>query len=167
MTPDWVLTLFYWVHMLATVLWIGGLSVLLILILPLANRTLSADSKALFYEQIQRRFDLISWFSLILLIVTGMFQMSASPNYEGFFSISNRWAMAILVKHILFGGMILVNTILSLGVLPGLKRVALKQRKGVNAPEAAHLQRREILLLRINFLLGLLILGMTALARIS
>jgi hypothetical protein len=57
--------------------------------------------------------------------------------------------------------------VLTWGVLPGLKRVALKRQKGIDAPEDASLRRRELFLLRLNFVLGVLILGMTALARIS
>jgi uncharacterized membrane protein len=167
MTPDWALTLIFWTHMLATVLWIGGLTVLLFVVLPLVNRTLPAENRAVLLEQIQRRFDPISWGCLLLLVATGLFQMSANPNYQGFLAINNRWAAAILIKHLLFGVMIIVNAVLTWGVLPGLKRVALKRQKGIEAPEDASLRRRELFLLRLNFVLGVLILGMTALARIS
>jgi uncharacterized membrane protein len=167
MTPDWALTLIFWTHMLATVLWIGGLTVLLFVVLPLVNRTLPAENRAVLLEQIQRRFDPISWGCLLLLVATGLFQMSANPNYQGFLAINNRWAAAILIKHLLFGVMIIVNAVLTWGVLPGLKRVALKRQKGIDAPEDASLRRRELFLLRLNFVLGVLILGMTALARIS
>ena len=153
--------------MLATVLWIGGLTVLLFVVLPLVNRTLPAENRAVLLEQIQRRFDPISWGCLLLLVATGLFQMSANPNYQGFLAINNRWAAAILIKHLLFGVMIIVNAVLTWGVLPGLKRVALKRQKGIDAPEDASLRRRELFLLRLNFVLGVLILGMTALARIS
>jgi uncharacterized membrane protein len=167
MTPDWALTLIFWTHMLATVLWIGGLTVLLFVVLPLVNRILPAENRAVLLEQIQRRFDPISWGCLLLLVATGLFQMSANPNYQGFLAINNRWAAAILIKHLLFGVMIIVNAVLTWGVLPGLKRVALKRQKGIDAPEDASLRRRELFLLRLNFVLGVLILGMTALARIS
>jgi uncharacterized membrane protein len=167
MTPDWALTLIFWTHMLATVLWIGGLTVLLFVVLPLVNRTLPAENRAVLLEQIQRRFDPISWGCLLLLVATGLFQMSANPNYQGFLAINNRWAAAILIKHLLFGVMIIVNAVLTWGVLPGLQRVALKRQKGIDAPEDASLRRRELFLLRLNFVLGVLILGMTALARIS
>jgi hypothetical protein len=40
-------------------------------------------------------------------------------------------------------------------------------KKSKNIEELNALRRREILLLRINFLLGILILGATAIARVS
>ena len=30
-TPSWIITILYWLHMLATVIWIGGLAGLLLL----------------------------------------------------------------------------------------------------------------------------------------
>jgi uncharacterized membrane protein len=165
--PFWALSLAYWLHMLATVAWIGGLVALVVLVLPVARRILAPDVYATSLEQIQRRLDPLGWLSLAVLLATGLFQLSASPNYDGFLSISNRWAVAILIKHILFFGMIAVSAYLTWGVLPSLRRVAMKRAKGIETEEAEILQRRETLLLRINLILGILILGLTSLARAS
>ena len=93
--------------------------------------------------------------------------MSTNPNYEGILGISNRWSVAIFVKHLLFLGMIGVNAVMSLAILPGLRRVSLLRQKGMDAPQADQLNRREQQLLRLNLSLGVLILALTALARIS
>lgn len=166
-TPYWALSLAFWLHMLATVAWIGGLVALVILVLPAARRTLTPDSYALLLEQIQRRLDPLAWLSLAVLLVTGLFQLSANPNYEGFLNFSNRWAISILIKHILFIGMIGISAYLTWGVLPALRRIAMLQAKGMETVDAEKLQKRETFLLRINLILGLLILGFTALARAS
>jgi uncharacterized membrane protein len=108
-TPFWALSLAYWLHMLATVVWIGGLVTLVILVLPVAKRLLEPDLFAQFLEGLQRRLDPLGWLSLSVLLVTGLFQMSANPNYNGLLSISNRWAASILIKHVLFLGMIAVS----------------------------------------------------------
>jgi uncharacterized membrane protein len=164
-TPYWALSLAFWLHMLATVAWIGGLVALVILVLPAAKRSLEPENYASFLEQLQRRLDPLGWLSLAILLATGLFQMSANPNYEGFLSISNRWAASMLTKHILFIGMIGVSAYLTWGILPALRRIAIRQAKGLDAQDAAQLQHRETLLLRINLVLGVLILGLTALAR--
>ena len=91
--------------------------------------------------------------------------MSANPNYEGLLNISNRWAAWMLLKHGLFIGMIGISAYLTWGILPALRRIAMRQAKGLDAQDAAQLQKRETLLLRINLVLGVLILGLTALAR--
>lgn len=166
-TPYWALSLAYWLHMLATVAWIGGLVALVILVLPVTQRILETDAYVIFLERIQRRLDPLGWLSLAVLLATGLFQLSASPSYEGFLSISNRWAIAILIKHILFFGMIGVSAYLTWGVLPSLRRVVMMRTKGIESEEAEKLQKRETLLLRINLILGVLILGLTSLARAS
>ena len=51
-TPTWMLSIAYWFHMLATVIWIGGLAALKLLALPAARKTLGAPAYA---ELLQRR----------------------------------------------------------------------------------------------------------------
>ena len=111
--------------MLATVVWIGGLAALTLLVLPAARKTLDAGAYANLLKAIQRRLDPLGWICLLILAVTGMFQMSASPNYQGFLEIGSRWAAAILIKHLVFFAMILVSGYLTWGLLPRLQRLAL------------------------------------------
>jgi uncharacterized membrane protein len=56
-TPFWALTLAYWLHLLATVLWIGGLVVLSLLVLPAARKTLEPQAYASLLADIERRLD--------------------------------------------------------------------------------------------------------------
>jgi uncharacterized membrane protein len=153
--------------MLATVIWIGGLSMMVIVILPAAQKALPSAEFGAFVENVQRRLDPLAWFCLILLALTGMFQMSANPNYAGFMAIHNPWAVALLLKHGLFGGMILLGGLLTWGVLPALRRMNLRQQQGLPAEAQAKLLQRQTRLLRINFLLAVLILLLTAVARTS
>lgn len=168
-TPVWVLSAAYWLHMLATVVWIGGLAALALFVLPAARKALPVQAYAGFLSVLQARFDPLAWFSLALLAGTGMFQMSASPNYAGFLAIDNRWAYAILVKHLLFLGMAGVSAYLTWGLLPQVRRLALRQslagQQAVSSEEAVRLQRQEQRLMRLNLVLGILILGLTAIAR--
>lgn len=166
MTPYWVLSIAYWLHMLATVVWIGGLTTLSLLVLPLAQRHLESHSYAAFLNDIQRRLDPIGWFSLTVLVASGLFQMSASPNYEGFLAISNRWSAAILMKHLVFIVMIGVSAYLTWGLLPQLRRSVIRLSQGdPYTPEAEKLQRKNKRLLRLNLVFALLVLALTALAR--
>ena len=164
-TPAWLLSVFYWLHMLATVAWIGSLVALGILVLPAAKRILDEQAYARFLQELQRRLDPLAWLSLAVLAATGLFQMSANPNYQGFLTISNRWAAAILAKHILFLAMVAVSGYLTWVVLPGMRRVAIQRARGQSPAQAESLERREVWLMRLNLILGVLILGLTAVAR--
>ncbi len=165
MTPVWALSLAYWMHMLATVTWIGGLAVFLLFIIPAAQRTLDASAYATLVERFQARFDALGWFSVVVLLGSGMLQMSANPNYEGFLAVNNSWAVAILTKHILFVVMLGVSAWLTWGVLPALRRAVLLQAHGKASPEMPVLLRRGAFLMRLNLILGVVILALTALAR--
>lgn len=167
--PIWALSLAFWLHMLATVVWIGGLATIALLVLPAARRALAPPEYAALLGQIQRRFDPLGWFSLVVLAGTGMVQMSANSNYQGFLAIDNAWATAILIKHVLFLGMAGISALLTWGIMPQLHRLALRQARQSGAPVDAvlqsHLLRREHRLLNLNLFLGVLVLALTAFAR--
>jgi uncharacterized membrane protein len=163
--PVWALSITYWLHMLATVLWIGGLAALSLIVLPAARKALDPKSYADFLAAVQKRLDPIGWFSMIVLLASGMLQMSSNPNYDGFLSIQGLWAGSILVKHIMFGVMVLVSGYITWGLIPALKRAALLQAHGNAVQEAEILHKREIFLLRLNLIFGILVLLLTAIAR--
>jgi len=165
MTPIWALSIAYWLHMLATVLWIGGLAALSLFVLPAARKTLDRSSYADFLATLQKRLDSLGWFSVIVLLASGMLQMSSSPNYEGFLAIQGLWASSILAKHVLFGIMVLVSGYLTWGLLPALHRAALLQARGKDSADFQNLQKREVFLLRLNLILGVFVLLLTAIAR--
>ena len=165
--PTWVLTLIYWLHMLATVVWVGSLAAISLLVLPSIKRTLDPDTQLVFIEALQKRLEPIAWFSISLLIVTGLFQMSVNPHYDGFLSTSTQWSLAILTKHILGVFMVVTSAIQTWEVIPAIRRAILMSKKIKNAEELDSLRRREILLLRLNFGLSALILGASAVARTS
>jgi uncharacterized membrane protein len=169
MTPPsiWALSLAYWLHMLATVAWIGGLVSLSLLVLPAARQALDDQAYAGLIGKLRRRLDPLGWACLIALAATGLFQMSANPNYQGILAVDNLWAVAILIKHLVFLVMIGVSAFMTWGVMPRLQRAALLASRGQETPEARRWQQQEKLLLWLNLVLGVLVLGLTALARAS
>ena len=165
--PTWAIALTFWLHMLATVIWAGSLASISLLVQPAMKHTLDPETQLVFIEAIQKRFEPIAWFSISLLVVTGLFQMSVNPHYNGFLSTSTQWSLAILAKHILGIIAVVVSAIQTWEVFPAIRRAILMSKKKNNADELNILRRREILLLRINFGLVILILLATAIARAS
>ena len=162
--PYWALGLLFWLHLLATVTWVGSLAAINLLVMPAARRTLRPPDQLVFIDAVQKRLEPVAWFSLSVLIVTGLFQMSVNPHYNGFLDTSNRWSIAMLVKHCLVAMLIVVSAIHTWEVLPALRRTLLKKDKA-KPDELAGLQRRETLLLRTSLALAVLILAATAMAR--
>jgi len=164
--PTWSLALVYWLHFLATVTWIGSIIAINVLVLPASTRTLKPVDQLRFIEALQKRLEPLAWFSMGLLLVTGLFQLSANPHYNGFLSISTQWSLAILVKHSLAIIMVVVSAVQTWEVLPRIRRTLMKKEKA-SEEELAGLQKREKLLLRANLILSGLILMATAVARSS
>jgi len=162
--PTWALGLIFWLHMLATVAWIGSLVAISLLVLPAVKQTLKPLDQLAFISAMQKRLEPIAWFSMGLLVLTGLFQLSANPHYNGFLSTSGQWSLAILVKHSLAVVMVVVSAIQTWEVLPAIQRGLLRAERA-DPEELTRLQRKETLLLRINLLLAVLILAATALAR--
>lgn len=165
--PAWALAITYWLHLLATVTWVGSLAGISFLILPAMKRALTPETQLVFIEAMQKRLEPIAWFSMTLLVLTGLFQMSVNPHYDGFLSVSTQWSLAILTKHLLGIVMVGVSAIQTWEVIPAIRRAIIRSRKSQNVEELDSLRRREILLLRMNFGLSVLILLATAFARAS
>src|SRR5512147_655111 len=149
--PAWALALTYWLHLLATVTWVGSLAGISFLILPAMQRALNPETQLIFIEAMQKRLEPIAWFSMSLLVLTGLFQMSVNPHYDGFISVSTQWSVAILTKHILVIVMVVVSAIQTWEVIPAIRRAIVRSKKNNNAEELDALRRREIILLRMNF----------------
>ena len=166
-TPIWVLTGLYWIHILATITWLGSQGFWA----WIKSQEARGGSNQVLYaglvQTYQRRLIAVGWLSLMLLAATGMFQMSANINYRGFLAIVNTWAVAILVKHILYAVLIASNLYLTWGLTPAMDRTRLRVSRGLaTAGEAIlRLKSQETWLIRFNLGLTVVILIFTALAR--
>jgi uncharacterized membrane protein len=165
--PTWAIALTFWLHMLATVAWVGSLTAIALLVLPAMKRALNPEMQLVFLEALQKRLEPIAWFSMSLLVITGLFQMSVNPHYDGFLSTSTQWSLAILAKHILGIIMVVVSAIQTWEVIPAIRRAIMLSKKSDNSAQIESLRKREVNLLRINFGLSILILAATAYARAS
>lgn len=164
--PTWALASIFWLHLLATVTWIGSLVSIYVLVLPVSRRALRAVDELTLLDGVQKRLEPIAWFSVSLLIVTGLFQMSVNPHYNGFLSTSGQWSLAILGKHILVAALIAVSAVHTWDVLPAMRRALMRKDK-VSQEQILRLQRRERTLLRACLILAVFILLATAIARAS
>jgi len=164
--PTWALALTFWLHLLATVAWIGSIVATSILFLPAAKASLNPIDHLALIDALQKRLEPIAWFCMTLLLLTGLFQMSVNPHYDGFVSISTQWSSAILIKHVLGIFMVVASAIQTWEVIPAIRRTLMKKDKA-DEEKVAQLQKRETRLLRINFGLSILILLATAFARAS
>ncbi len=161
--PFWILALSYWLHLLSTVIWLGGMALMAIVGWPAVRRHL-LDSEQ--WALLLRRFTPWANASLIILWVTGFLQMTADPNYEGFLAFNSLWAQALLVKHIAVIGMMALGFYVQFRIHPALARLALLEQKRPKAAQAerAQLAQKENRLLRWNLICAAAVLLFTAIA---
>ncbi len=164
--PFLLLAFFYWLHMLATVVLVGSLSALSWLVLPAMQKSLSAQEQVSLMEALQRRLEPLVWFCLGLLIVTGLFQMSVHPNYNGLLASGTRWSLALFIKHLLVVSILVTSAVQTWEVLPAIRRALLRPER-LSKDQWWALERRQQRLLYLNLGLSVLVLAATAVARVS
>jgi uncharacterized membrane protein len=159
----WILALSYWIHLLATIVWLGGMALLALVALPALQQGSLATNQ---WAALQRRFTPWVNASLVLLLVTGFVQMTNDPNYEGFLHVGSLWAQAILVKHIAVGAMIVIGVYVQWRLHPAMDRLVVlaEKRPTIAAEEEGQLMQRERRLLWLNFACAIAVLFFTAVA---
>ncbi len=94
--PDYLIT---WIHLAAAIALIGGLIYSQFVLAP-SVRNAASDSKAReVVRSAGRRFRTIAWVSLIILILTGAYQML---NESGSARIETTWGVVLMLKLFLF-----------------------------------------------------------------
>ena len=91
----------YWLHSLATVVFIGHYFLLALIYLPALS---NAGGTTL--SEISKRSRVWMYTSLLIFIITGGYLTLVDQNYLGLGNFGNPWAILMLVKHILIVGMI-------------------------------------------------------------
>lgn len=159
----YLLAFFYWLHLLATVIWLGGLALLVLVALPALQQQKLTENQWL---TLQQKFTPWANGSLVILLLTGFVQMTNDPNYTGFLTIDSVWAGAILVKHIAFAGMVGLSFYLQRVLYPAMERTKLlaEKRPQLATLEQTKLAQQERRLLWLNVGCAAAILLCTAIA---
>ncbi|MEW6715019.1 MAG: DUF4149 domain-containing protein [Nitrospirota bacterium] len=134
-----ILAVFYWLHLVATVIWIGGITFILFIAMPAAKQVLGAEAGKLMGE-ISKRFTPLANYSIIFMIVTGIALTS-----------SNKWTWVLIIKHALVSGMVAVHFYRGLVLAPKIGRAEAVSQK-------IFLQKLSLNLIKVNFCLGMAVL---------
>ncbi len=104
--PDYLIT---WLHLAAAVTLIGGLLFSQLVLTPVARKAPSDLKAGAVLRLSGRRFRTIAWVSLIILILTGAYQML---NESGAARIETTWGVVLMLKLLLFAiafGLLLIH----------------------------------------------------------
>ena len=157
MTPT-LIALSYWLHSLATAVFIGHFLLLALIYLPaMQQNPLEVIGPIL--SAISRHSRRWLYASLLIFLVTGVYLMYADPEYLGVGDFRNFWSIMMLVKHILIVVMIgagfWFNAILRVGPMLSSHN---------SAGQAYGRFRQFVYIMAVS---GVLVLLLTALAQIQ
>lgn len=157
----WVLAASYGVHLLATAVWVGSMALLLLLA---GSAVRQGQVLAAPWSRWQRRVLLWGNSSLVLLLLSGFYQMTNDSNYSGFLVVDGVWAWAMLLKHVAYAGVVAVAAAWQFWLLPAQERLRLlaESRPLLAQVEGQRLRQRERQLLWLNVGFGAAVLLLTA-----
>ena len=156
-----ILSLSHFLHLLATVVWIGGIWMILLVILPGAKGALeSAPMVGKLMKGITKRFTPMANLSIFILIVTGIVIAHYEKNFTGFLDFSNSWNVIMLLKHFLVALMIIVHFYRGLILNPKIVRLSSQS----NDSQVARIQKFSLNLVKTNLILGMIVLLLTGIS---
>ena len=101
-----LVSLSYWLHSLATVVFIGHYLLLALIYLPALSKQESINNTGAVLSAFSKRSRVWLYGSLLIFLITGTYLTFVDQNYLGIGNFGNPWAILMLVKHILILGMV-------------------------------------------------------------
>ncbi len=97
------------VHLLAAVLWIGGLGIVVLGVRPALTRSIPDDAeRARLLAAVHRRLVRLAAVAAVVLAASGLMMMVTDDRFEGFGRWPNAWSKLLAAKHALFLGLVAI-----------------------------------------------------------
>jgi putative copper export protein len=137
-------------HDLFTAIWIGGLVLMVLVIIPALHKNLKMKEAKTAINHIQNRLQVLAIISMIMLAITGILLSNRSPLFTGLFSFGSKYMTVLSIKHILMFVMVFL-ALLRLGLIK-------KNQKAANQK----LEKVSVLVLILNAVSGVVVLFLSA-----
>ncbi len=95
-------------HVLAVVLWIGGVGLVTTVLLPALRRMPDPVQRLRMFEAIERRFGRQARFSIVLAGLTGLYMLVRMDAWSRFTSLPYWWMHAMVLVWLIFAAMLFV-----------------------------------------------------------
>ncbi len=153
-------TVLHWLHLMAAIIWIGGMIFTSLVLQPVFQRTMEPEKRMPIYHEIGKRFKVVQLLCLGVLLATGLQKLWMLKDHPGIFHSS--WGAILWVKLVL----VICVTIISIfhSYLWGPKLTVLR----FESQTPAYHQLRQKLLFwgRVNLVLSLAIVFCGALLQL-
>ncbi len=154
-----VVSLSHFFHLLATVIWIGGIFMVLYVILPSARNSLESTAMAGLMKEITGKFTPLANASILVMVITGVIIALYKEKFGGFFNMGDFWNGTLVFKHLLVTVMIIIHFYRGLVLAPKIGRLSAQAAGSPSlSSQVAGLQKLSLNLVKANFVLGIIVL---------
>lgn len=142
-----------WIHLMATVAWIGGMFTNFFIYLPVIGKVLDPPTTGKLMGAVMKRFRVLVYISMGLFLLTGMLRGITSE-----FPSEVLWTIIFYIKI----GVFVLMVFLAIYAFEILAPKVAKSAANGPSPELLKIQKSQITLAKIGFILGIIILALTA-----
>lgn len=142
-----------WLHLIATVIWVGGITFVLFIAMPSAKELLGSDAGKIM-GIISRRFTVYANYSILLLVITGVAIVTLAGGFPGVSDSNSTLTGIFILKHIVVLFMITIHFYRGLVLAPKISKAQSHRLPG--------LQKLSLNMVKVNFALGLGVLLFSA-----
>jgi len=158
MENDAVTILLRWIHLMATVAWIGGMFTNFFIYMPAIRKVLDPSTTGKLMGTVMKRFRIMVYISMGLFLITGMISGFIHVTSVDAASVENSWNTLLTIKISVF----VVMAVLAIYAFEYLApKVAETAAKGPS-PELARIQKTQMAMATIGFILGIVIVAISA-----
>jgi uncharacterized membrane protein len=148
-----------WIHLLATVAWIGGMFTNFFVYLPSIAKTLDAPQAGRLLAVVMKRFRVLVYVSMAVFLLTGILMASMHLNTDAIQSSRIELVGILIFKVPLYIVMVILAIIAFEFVAPRVARLA----PDGPSPKLQRAQRTQRILALTGFVLGILVIGISSL----
>ena len=111
-------------HVLATVVWIGGMLVNVMVIRPTTVKVLEPSVAGKFTQAMMKRFRIFVYASIAILGITGIPMKIVSEHYVSIINFDSFWGILSFIKHLLYGVLVVLAVLNFEVISPRMARAA-------------------------------------------
>jgi len=147
-----------WIHLMATVAWIGGMFTNFLIYIPSIGKTLDPQLAGKLMATLMKRFRILIYISMAAFLISGLIMASLHLDSGAVVSSRNQMIVILIFKVPLYILMVILAIIAFEIVAPRVARIAADGP----SPKLRRAQRTQKILAMTGFLLGLLVLALSA-----
>ena len=149
---------FDFLHLMATIAWIGGMFFNFLVVMPTVGKVLDPATAGKFLKSMFSRVRVVVYVSLLVLFVTGIPMKIASEHYVAIINFDTSWETVGFIKHV-FVGLLALMAIYNFEILmPKVGKLAMQGP----SPMLISLKKRQMKFGAISFLFGIIIIFLSA-----